>query len=73
MQRIISKSQGKRKESCHKMEKKLAAIVDEIDETTERIIYVMKTVHVRQTGHTKSVYQGVPTHVENVTLLIKNR
>lgn len=35
MQRIISKSQEKRKERCHKMEKKLAAIVDEIDETTE--------------------------------------
>lgn len=52
------------------MEEKLAAIVDEIDEL-QRIIYVMKTVHVRRTGHTKSVYPGVPTHVGTVALLTR--
>lgn len=38
MQRTISKNREKRKERCHKMERKLAAIVDEIDETTENIL-----------------------------------
>lgn len=38
MQRTISKNQELRKERCHKMEKKLAAIVDDIDEITENTL-----------------------------------